>query len=59
MQSVETAFSDLHRRYEKTKSVMEGFKQVSLNELLLLDIQKDLDDSFLFQMLPDDNLFET
>ncbi|XP_025093722.1 transforming acidic coiled-coil-containing protein 3-like isoform X1 [Pomacea canaliculata] len=27
LQSVETAFSDLHRRYEKTKSVMEGFKQ--------------------------------
>lgn len=27
LQSVETAFSDLHRRYEKTKAVVEGFKQ--------------------------------
>lgn len=30
LQSVETAFSDLHRRYEKTKNVVEGFKKVSL-----------------------------
>ncbi len=29
LQSVETAFSDLHRRYEKTKLVVEGFKRVS------------------------------
>lgn len=28
LQSVETAFSDLHRRYEKTKAVVEGFKKV-------------------------------
>ncbi len=28
LQSVETAFADLHRRYEKTKSVLEGFKKV-------------------------------
>lgn len=28
LQSVETAFSDLHRRYEKTKGVLDGFKQV-------------------------------
>lgn len=27
LQSVETAFSDLHRRYEKTKNVVEGFKK--------------------------------
>ncbi|KAL8623842.1 hypothetical protein ACOMHN_058872 [Nucella lapillus] len=27
LQSVETAFSDLHRRYEKTKGVVDGFKQ--------------------------------
>lgn len=26
--SVETAFSDLHRRYEKLKGVVEGFKKV-------------------------------
>ena len=28
--SVEAAFSDLHRRYEKTKGVLDGFKLVSL-----------------------------
>ncbi|XP_022255205.1 uncharacterized protein LOC106470856 isoform X2 [Limulus polyphemus] len=27
LQSVENAFADLHRRYEKTKSVVEGYKQ--------------------------------
>ncbi|XP_063433749.1 transforming acidic coiled-coil-containing protein 1-like isoform X6 [Mytilus trossulus] len=27
LQGVEMAFSDLHRRYEKTKSVVEGFKK--------------------------------
>uniref|UniRef100_A0A0B7BCS2 Transforming acidic coiled-coil-containing protein C-terminal domain-containing protein n=2 Tax=Arion vulgaris TaxID=1028688 RepID=A0A0B7BCS2_9EUPU len=27
LQSVETAFSDLHRRYEKSKSIIEGFKR--------------------------------
>ncbi|XP_013791956.2 transforming acidic coiled-coil-containing protein 1-like [Limulus polyphemus] len=27
LQSVESAFSDLHRRYEKTKGIMEGYKQ--------------------------------
>ncbi|XP_033756788.1 transforming acidic coiled-coil-containing protein 2-like isoform X2 [Pecten maximus] len=27
LQSVEMAFSDLHRRYEKTKGVVEGFKK--------------------------------
>lgn len=27
LQSVETAFADLHRRYEKTKSVVEGLKK--------------------------------
>ncbi|XP_076362172.1 uncharacterized protein LOC143253006 isoform X2 [Tachypleus tridentatus] len=27
LQSVENAFTDLHRRYEKTKSVVEGYKQ--------------------------------
>jgi len=30
LQSVETAFADLHRRYEKTKSVVEGLKKVFL-----------------------------
>jgi len=30
LQSVEMAFSDLHRRYEKMKGVVEGFKKVSL-----------------------------
>ena len=29
LQSVETAFSDLHRRYEKVKTTVEGFKKVS------------------------------
>jgi len=28
LQSVEAAFSDLHRRYEKTKSVIEAYKKV-------------------------------
>ena len=28
LQSVETAFSDLHQRYERTKGVVEGFKKV-------------------------------
>jgi chromosome segregation ATPase len=27
LQNVEVAFSDLHRRYEKTKAAVEGFKQ--------------------------------
>ncbi|KAH9499300.1 hypothetical protein Btru_003647 [Bulinus truncatus] len=27
LQSVESAFSDLHRRYEKSKSIIEGFKR--------------------------------
>ncbi|CAG2252632.1 Transforming acidic coiled-coil-containing protein 1 [Mytilus edulis] len=30
LQGVEMAFSDLHRRYEKTKSVVEGFKKGKL-----------------------------
>jgi hypothetical protein len=33
LQGVEMAFSDLHRRYEKTKSVVEGFKKVMIVEL--------------------------
>ena len=28
LQSVETAFSDLHQRYERVKGVVEGFKKV-------------------------------
>jgi len=28
--AVETAFSDLHRRYEKLKGVVENFKKVML-----------------------------
>jgi len=28
IRSVETAFADLHRRYEKTKQTVEGFKKV-------------------------------
>ncbi|KAK7110544.1 hypothetical protein V1264_014396 [Littorina saxatilis] len=39
LQSVETAFSDLHRRYEKTKGVVEGFKQ---NEEMLKKCVQDL-----------------
>jgi len=36
LQSVETAFSDLHRRYEKTKSVVEAAKKVCMwNNVLL------------------------
>jgi len=31
LQSVETAFSDLHRRYEKTKSVIETMKKVYMS----------------------------
>ncbi len=29
LQSVEAAFSDLHRRYEKSKSTNENFKKAS------------------------------
>ncbi|XP_076436708.1 uncharacterized protein LOC143276139 isoform X6 [Babylonia areolata] len=39
LQSVETAFSDLHRRYEKTKGVVDGFKQ---NEEVLKKCVQDL-----------------
>ncbi|XP_076461397.1 transforming acidic coiled-coil-containing protein 1-like isoform X2 [Babylonia areolata] len=39
LRSVETAFSDLHRRYEKTKAVLEGFKQ---NEDVLKKCVQDL-----------------
>ena len=28
IRSVEAAFADLHRRYEKTKQTVEGFKKV-------------------------------
>uniref|UniRef100_A0A0L8GL16 Transforming acidic coiled-coil-containing protein C-terminal domain-containing protein n=1 Tax=Octopus bimaculoides TaxID=37653 RepID=A0A0L8GL16_OCTBM len=38
LQSVETAFSDLHRRYEKTKNVVEGFKK---NEEILKKCVQD------------------
>lgn len=30
LQHVESAFADLYRRYEKTKTAVEGFKKVSL-----------------------------
>ena len=36
LQSVEAAFSDLHRRYEKTKTVVESFKKVKLATKLLV-----------------------
>ncbi|CAG5126528.1 unnamed protein product, partial [Candidula unifasciata] len=39
LQSVETAFSDLHRRYEKSKSIIEGFKR---NEEQLKQCVEDL-----------------
>ncbi|KAL8579132.1 hypothetical protein ACOMHN_036071 [Nucella lapillus] len=39
LRSVETAFSDLHRRYEKTKAVLEGFRQ---NEDVLKKCAQDL-----------------
>jgi len=35
LQSVETAFGDLHRRYEKTKSVVEAFKKVCMWSVVL------------------------
>ena len=34
LQGVEASFSDLHRRYEKTKGVVEGFKKVTLKSAL-------------------------
>ncbi|XP_059159941.1 transforming acidic coiled-coil-containing protein 2-like isoform X3 [Physella acuta] len=39
LQSVESAFSDLHRRYEKSKSIIEGFKR---NEEQLKQCVEDL-----------------
>ncbi len=30
LQSVERSFGELHRRYEKTKTVVEGFKKVRI-----------------------------
>ena len=37
LQSVETAFSDLHQRYERVKGVVEGFKKVCwfINRLII------------------------
>lgn len=39
LQNVETAFADLHRRYENCKSVLEGYKQ---NEERLKQVAADL-----------------
>lgn len=33
MQNVEKAFGDLHRRYEKTKGVVEALKKVRLTSI--------------------------
>jgi len=41
LQSVESAFSDLHRRYEKSKTIIEGFKR---NEEQLKACVADLQD---------------
>jgi len=41
LQSVESAFSDLHRRYEKSKTIIEGFKR---NEEQLKQCVEDLQD---------------
>lgn len=41
LQNVETAFADLHRRYEKAKGVLEGYKQ---NEDKLRDQCSELQD---------------
>ncbi|XP_052252100.1 transforming acidic coiled-coil-containing protein 3-like isoform X12 [Dreissena polymorpha] len=41
LQSVETAFSDLHQRYERTKGVVEGFKK---NEEILKKCVQDYQD---------------
>ena len=54
IQSVESAFADLHRRYEKTKPVIESFKKVGqqlstlylwmsiARDMLLLDVEDSL-----------------
>ncbi|VEL19340.1 unnamed protein product [Protopolystoma xenopodis] len=36
MATIEKAFGDLHRRFEKSKQVIDGFKQVSALRLISL-----------------------
>ncbi|XP_012938234.1 transforming acidic coiled-coil-containing protein 1 [Aplysia californica] len=43
LQSVESAFSDLHRRYEKSKTIIEGFKRNEEQlKLCVSDLQEKL-----------------